>query len=93
MNEFKGTPGPWEAIGQDIDDFRVRAKSGQSKGRGWASEITVCDEILKRENALLIAASPNLFKAVNDFLNHFEGQIPLWLFEEAENAVSKALGK
>ena len=93
MNEFKGTPGPWEAVGEDLDDFRVRAVAGKKRGPGYAVERTVCEEIHKREDALLIAASPKLFKVVNDFLNHFEGNIPIWLFEEAEGAVAEALSK
>ena len=64
MNEFKGTPGPWEAVGEDLDDFRVRAVAGQKKGQGYSSERTVCEEIRKREDALLIAAAPRLYAAL-----------------------------
>jgi len=99
VNEFKGTQGEWEYV-FDID----YDQGGNAIGLGAVVEVG-SEVIIKGitrdgttdgcnvEDIQLAAASPALFKAVNDFLNHFEGDIPLWLFEEAEAAVAKALGK
>jgi hypothetical protein len=84
VSEFKGTPSPWS-----VEHDEIVSESG----------LTICvigcetSEERLEANLKLIATSPELFKAVNDFLNHFEGDIPLWLFEEAEAAVAKAIGK
>jgi hypothetical protein len=43
-------------------------------------------------NANLISAAPDLFEALDKMLDHFEGNIPLFLFELAEGAISKAKG-
>lgn len=43
-------------------------------------------------DARLIAASPQLFEALDKMLDHFEGRIPLELFELAESAINKAKG-
>lgn len=101
MNEFKGTPGPWRAdektIKQDYTPIGLSKESGCILGSMMGGStsgpffVEIDEEVLS--NAKLAASSPELFKAVNDFLNHFQGNIPLWLFEEAESAVAKALGK
>lgn len=94
LNEFKGTPGPWlvdpqdkTCVASDVHDLEICT----------IQPVDVSNHFhygaVSDANAKLIAASPKLFKAVNDFLNHFEGNIPLWLFEEAEGAVAEALGK
>lgn len=95
MNEFKGTPGPWSYVWSSgsVDIFRL-----YPDGSGRYSPLAkVRDSMGDFEktaaNAALLAASPKLFEALNDFLNHFEGKIPLWLFEKAETAISEALGK
>lgn len=102
MNEFKGTPGPWTVEKHSGEEYGPKENcSFAIKGPPLAEELpglqlaTVISDCIEAHeaNALLIAASPKLFKAVNDFLNHFEGDIPLWLFEEAEGAVAEALGK
>lgn len=93
-NEFKGTQGEYE-YGTFAAGLLVIT---QERGK-YAPLATVGDSDLRfiteedYANAQLFSAAPNLFKAVNDFLNHFEGDIPLWLFEEAEAAVAKSLGK
>lgn len=90
MNEFKGTPAPWEFFQVEDGVGVVSLHADVAHCLGFDSNRSPAEECA---NAKLIAASPELFKAVNDFLNHFEGDIPLWLFEEAEAAVAKALGK
>lgn len=95
MNEFKGTPGPWGGVWNSgsVDIFRLYPDgSGRyaplAKVRDFSGDFE-----RTAANAALVKSSPKLFEALNDFLNHFEGQIPLWLFEKAEAAVSEALGK
>lgn len=89
FNEFKGTPGPW--LVREIEGAFHNQKAYAIDFNEDQEQIV--DYVYRKEDADLIAASPKLLKAVNDFLNHFEGDIPLWLFEEAEIAVSEALGK
>ena len=92
MSEFKGTPGPWAYW--DTGECRGVGKAYDNEADLFHNvrESKRTDE-QDRANALLVSASPELFKAVNDFLNHFEGGIPLWLFEEAESAIAKAVGR
>lgn len=99
MNEFKGTPGPW--ILGNVNHFHAQYVNKEGLEPAICAVLPL-DEVTDGEwqrgaesqaNARMLCAAPELFKAVNDFLNHFEGSIPLWLFEEAENAVAKALGK
>lgn len=96
MNEFKGTPGPWSLnrhgaiVGGKFHEYANGSAQSQVAMAVGTREVNA-EEL--SANSRLISASPELFKVVNDFLNHFEGNIPLWLFEEAEAAVAKALGK
>lgn len=85
----KHTPGPWEFVG-DADDFecRVRQKSSMKKGPGFISEVTICENIGDTQNARLIAAAPDLLKALIDFLDD-----PMGDPEPCRKAISKALGK
>lgn len=91
MKDFKGTPGPWKIVSGKIGDDGSEIEAENSEF--WAFVSFDTPESERIPNANLISAAPELFKAVNAFLNHFEGNIPLWLFEEAEAAVSKALGE
>lgn len=85
----KHTPGPWEFVG-DADDFecRVRQKSSVKKGPGFISEVTICENIGDTQNARLIAAAPDLLKALIDFLDD-----PMGDPEPCRKAIAKALGK
>ena len=62
----KYTEGPWEAIGEDGDDFRVRQLTSVKRGAGFSSEVTICEEIRTSANARLIAMSPQLLLALQD---------------------------
>lgn len=44
------------------------------------------------DDARLISAAPDLLEALDKMLDHFEGSIPLELFEIAESAIAKAKG-
>jgi len=93
----KHTPGPWLVTGGTFvyalndygtNSFWANIYAG-SQG-GYKSAATPSEEI--EANANLIAAAPDLLEALSKMLDHFEGQIPLELFELAESAINKAKG-
>lgn len=59
MNEFKGTPGPWEALG-DLVYF------------GREGGISLRDAPMPEENARLIAAAPDLLYALTAALEELD---------------------
>jgi hypothetical protein len=97
VKDFKGTPGKWEI--NDIEDGTAEIvvwdydAKGEVEGSTIVVPVLYMDDETAEADASMLAASPKLFEALNDFLNHFEGNIPLWLFEKAEAAVSEALGE
>ncbi len=85
MNEFKGTPGPWE-VG---DELRVYGGNGLyifRSAMGIEYQIT-------QSNVNLIAAAPELLEALQDALHAHDkhGEFSEWDFARA--AINKALGK
>jgi len=64
MREFKGTPGPWQHLGDPDDECRVRQTASVRHGDGYCSEITICESISSKDNARLIAAAPELLAAL-----------------------------
>lgn len=96
MNEFKGTPGPWEEDGVEI--------------RGVTQHQSECICLMtpgfEREDALLIAAAPTLLSALEDCLKEMEtyshighpggckGAMEFNVrFDFAKAAIGKALGE
>lgn len=97
MNKFKGTPSPWEKDGVEI--------------RGVTQHPSECILVMtpgyEREDALLIAAAPELLEALQELLH---GTFPdgvgddgsgrtgfnkeaIARYKKAELAIAKALGK
>lgn len=70
------TLGPWEFIGDpDGDECRIRQSSSVKRGRGYISEITICENIQTKANANLIAAAPDLLKALEGMLDRYTGLV------------------
>lgn len=71
------TPGPWEIIGHsDDDECRIRQTESVKHGKGFYSEITICEQINRMGNAHLIAAAPELLEALElaaETLRRYEG--------------------
>lgn len=60
MKEFKGTPGPWVAVGGEVtsEDYTIN-------GVIYADHICNCEEVDgESPNANLIAAAPDLLEAL-----------------------------
>lgn len=90
MNEFKGTPGPWEKDGVEI--------------RGATQHQSECICVMtpgyEREDALLIAAAPELLKALKLMVSTYPYNPPCHGWESqveahvaAKQAIAKALGQ
>lgn len=92
------TKGPWEIIGHsDDDECRVRQTESVKHGKGFYSEITICEQINRMANAHLIAAAPDLLEALSKLLakaykQNFNDSYPEVL-ECAELAIAKARGE
>lgn len=82
------TKGPW-VLGEMVD--HGFAKYGHPIYFNEDYEQVV-DFVYKTADANLISAAPDLFEALDKMLDHFEGSIPLFLFEMAEAAIAKAKG-
>lgn len=81
------TRGPW-ALSEAEDSDGIECKELTAlDGR-----LTGMAMIYSPNDENVMVASPDLYEVVNDFLNHFEGNIPLWLFEKGEAAIAKAKG-
>lgn len=87
MNEFKGTPGPWE-----LDGVEIRASASHPTER-------ICDMApgFSKADAQLIAAAPDLLKALQavkalmaEQTAHAEG-VDVWV--KVTRSIAKALGK
>lgn len=85
--EFKGTPGPWE-----VDGVEIRASASHPTER-------ICEMApgFSAEDAKLIAAAPDLLKALGDLLNTFDNLMGTTaargqLYVAAAEAIAKATG-
>lgn len=67
MNEFKGTPGPWEK-----DGVEIRAVSQHP-----SECLCVMQPGFEREDALMLAAAPTLFAALLGCLAEMETYSPV----------------
>lgn len=86
----KHTPGPWSIDG-DILLTHVDPFGDTPFGRVNISHELTEDE--REANRALIAAAPDLLEALDKMLDHFEGRIPLELFELSESAIARAKGE
>lgn len=82
----KSTPGPWKSDGENV--FPVT-----DDGNGLIAEVMLRDEVAA--NAALIAASPDLLKALQDMVCAFEGSDRSYhpSLEAAKKAIAKAEGR
>jgi hypothetical protein len=87
--ETKHTPGPWDYWSGYNPCDRIEA---QVTAEGGDIVIASYNHLIAEgeANAKLIAAAPELLECLNNMLDHFEGNIPLWLFEKSESAIAKA---
>lgn len=95
MNEFKGTPGPWEVTGACCDAVGANFDKG-----GWYKPIANrpprtggkhTDEY--NANLHLIAAAPELLDALQDCLSWVNNGIARDAHTKATQAIKKALGE
>lgn len=104
MKEFKGTPGPWEACRNNVHTGQI-ATIHHCFGNDWV-EVWSLDwpdtEEKQEANAKLIAAAPDLLKALQCLVKSYDDfrtrtgrdskpQSPELL--KAKAAISKALGE
>lgn len=89
--ETKWTPGPWQVIDTVSDDLYVvipRGENFQSIARVFHNAQKV-DEA-RQANANLIAAAPDLYKALEELANAYVGEKG---WEDAYAALAKARGE
>lgn len=91
MKEFKGSPAPWRINAVDYHDYGLIDAEGE--------EIMLLKAECEQDdhNASLIAASPDLLKALQEMLNkaykqNWNDQYPDEV-SKAQAAISKALGE
>lgn len=95
MKKFKGTPGPWVVVDNDVY-FDIR--------KGWKSIGDVCASmhafddsnhrgVVATANANLIAAAPELLEALQLMLNDECSDTHNHAVNTAEKAIAKALGE
>ena len=93
MNEFKGTPGPWRTHESRTSGFCI-VREGSSDGAvaGCQDEYDHYGAVFKREDAVLIAAAPDLLVALQEIYRHgiqaFGEDFEVML--EAKAAIDKA---
>ncbi|MBW9633283.1 hypothetical protein [Escherichia coli] len=91
MKEFKGTPGKWKYTVRNVNEM-LTTFHGVTIGDTYIEAATRNE----REDALLIAAAPDLLEALQAMLNkaykqnwndHYPDEV-----SKAQSAISKALG-
>lgn len=104
MNEFKGTPGPWEIKPEEVDRPYIRIRGTRLGGRFKVANVLSpdYDGVHHREadetraNARLIAAAPELLEALTttlDEIGHWLSQQKPGLKEKIDSVVANALGE
>lgn len=105
MNEFKGTPGPWEIKPEEVDRPYIRIRGTRLGGRFKVANVLSpdYDGVHHREadetraNARLIASSPQLLELLikcADALDEVSYQA--WcgeIIDEARAVIAKVLGE
>ena len=100
MNEFKGTPGPWEIKPEEVDRSYIRIRGTRLGGRFKVANVLSpdYDGVHHREadetraNAQLIAAAPELLEALQLIMNG-DFYMPKESADVARLAIAKALGE
>lgn len=92
MKEFKGTPGKWKYTVRNVNEM-MTTFHGVTIGDTYIEAATRNE----REDALLIAAAPDLLEALQAMLNkaykqNWNDQYPDEV-SKAQAAISKALGE
>ncbi len=92
MKEFKGTPGKWKYTVRNVNEM-MTTFHGVTIGDTYIEAATRNE----REDALLIAAAPDLLEALQAMLNkaykqNWNDQYPDEV-SKAQAAISKALGR
>ncbi|EFB9808977.1 hypothetical protein [Escherichia coli] len=90
MKEFKGTPGKWKYTVRNVNEM-MTTFHGVTIGDTYIEAATRNE----REDALLIAAAPDLLEALQELVflyEHDEGCRELTEYKRAKAAISKALG-
>lgn len=97
--EFKGTPGPWKCLREEVNKHYIRI-SGTKVGERFAVAnvlIPLYDDVYEREaketraNAQLIAAAPEMLDLLNSLLD--EKLIPEPFLSTANKVFAKAIGE
>lgn len=105
MNKFKGTPGPWKCLREDVNNHYIRISSTKVGERFAVANVLIplYDDVHEREaketraNARLIASSPRLLELLIkcvDALEEVSSQ--QWcgpIIDEARAEIAKALGE
>ncbi len=100
MENFKGTPGPWES--KTIHgDLKVIQKGSYEKLAPGMVSYRCVTELENTHDANLIAAAPDLLVALQDFMSASSGNTQscghdfecICRFDKAKAAIAKALGK
>lgn len=96
MSEFKGSPTPWVIDAENYHDYGLIDAKG--------SEIMIIKAECGQDdhNACLIAAAPDLLKALQNLIAGYENRSSSGMFdmvchgdeiEKANDAIAKALGE
>ncbi|MHA3924533.1 hypothetical protein ACX13C_06565 [Klebsiella oxytoca] len=98
MQEFKGTPGPWEMKKEKGEpEWFVIKKGSMRKLYGGTIRTPVAEEINNKHDANLIAAAPELLEALREVTGSLgvmvtdPGNCPEII--KARSVIAKALGK
>lgn len=82
MTQFKGTPGPWKCLREEVNKHYIRISSTKLGERFAVANVLIplYDDIREREaketraNAKLIAAAPELLEALQQCIPHLREQ-------------------
>jgi len=97
--EFKGTPGRWQVIESPLHGLIVIQEDSLDEGTGCISYTQISSEFQCEEDANLIAAAPDLLKALQLAMKVMEAMAPTEsearkiAIYAAGNAIADALGE
>jgi hypothetical protein len=79
MSQMRSSPGPWSVrSGVAIDDAKGRWIASAAKGKNWITEGE------RQANAQLMAAAPELWRALFDLHRLIPGSSPFWDSERGQ---------
>jgi hypothetical protein len=88
---IRHTPGPWKIALRDAETWIPKGTGIFSAEHQVASLLVVGEETMA--NAHLIAASPDLLKALKEAINVLESRFPEWEQTHFRKVLAKAEGK